>query len=715
MYRALRRRGFDKTAAARISNARTPGHRVKANWGARAGQTIVGGLARGSDGKFTSSGQPSARSTQSARGADRRAARQSRADARATAREEALRQEDATRAEEDAYVNAGKTGRERQARRREVAAKRRERAAARREAQRQAQEQERAARAAEDAAEAEARAAEKPKGGGGGGGKQKPSDEQRQAEQARKRAETAARTAQQTSGAARITPQEVDALRRAATGGRVSEAEVDGLVERGLVIVTGNDQFEASDQGRSALSALERGNLSSYQAALQNARNRLTREASARERQAAQAQRAQQRATAAEARRQATEQRRREAEARRAARDAERQANERERLRIADLRARRGVTVAKGLQVFKDAGGRWRWLAVSSTAYRDKDGEIVSRQALASAVQAGDTSGYRGPLRFWHVPGVDLGDCDYQATAHDGRYLIESGTFRTPQFAAMGLKAARRQYQMSIGFVHPADQPDAAGVFTDIGIFERSLVPPGRAANPFTRLTVEERTVDETKKQEFKALGGDAALLDQMLTTTAKDDAQAQAAAVAFKDAPEWAQAILARLEALEATTKAAGDMPPAEMVEAGETEALDGMAEEAIEEPMDDGRVYVGDMDPVEYWQQMDERVARIEAKLDFDKKMSAAISELKAMFAPVAAKDDARAQEIATLKAQQAALDARLKELEGEQPKAASGAGIPVAADFAAQLKATPDGWNPNDPIGGFVSALGLNGAAR
>lgn len=71
---------------------------------------------------------------------------------------------------------------------------------------------------------------------------------------------------------------EYDALRRASEGGSVAESEIDGLAELGLIAATGNDRFEATDQGRRALSALERGDTRAYQAALQDARARTERE-----------------------------------------------------------------------------------------------------------------------------------------------------------------------------------------------------------------------------------------------------------------------------------------------------------------------------------------------------------------------------------------------------------------------------------------------------
>ncbi|HEY5990030.1 MAG TPA: hypothetical protein VIV12_27140, partial [Streptosporangiaceae bacterium] len=110
--------------------------------------------------------------------------------------------------------------------------------------------------------------------------------------------------------------------------------------------------------------------------------------------------------------------------------------------------------------VFKDAHGADRWLAITTTAYEDRDSEIISTKAIGKAVAIGDTSGQRGPLRYWHVPGMDIGDCDFQAQGGPGgRFLIESGTFRNPAYARLGAAMAVKGYQMSPGFVHPRSQP----------------------------------------------------------------------------------------------------------------------------------------------------------------------------------------------------------------------------------------------------------------
>jgi hypothetical protein len=131
--------------------------------------------------------------------------------------------------------------------------------------------------------------------------------------------------------------------------------------------------------------------------------------------------------------------------------------------------------------------GRYRWIAVSSTAHRDEDNEIVSRAALKQAVERAKTRGNFGPLRFWHEPGMDLGTTDFMELTDDGKYLIESGLINDNNIA-INMKNAMKSssWQMSIGFVHPRTEPDHENVFHNIDIFERSIVPHGKAANRLT-------------------------------------------------------------------------------------------------------------------------------------------------------------------------------------------------------------------------------------
>ena len=344
------------------------------------------------------------------------------------------------------------------ARGREAASARAERGQAR-----TTRQQEAAARHAEvvqrraEAEKKRAEAAKKQPSGGGGSARQPTPD--RQAERQAQRTEAATAAANATG----IGVAGMDALRQAAeTGGVQNEL----LASVGLI---GGDGM-TTDQGRRALSALERGDVRGVQAALQDAKARMTREQQASERRSANS-----------------------------ARQQESQARQIERRAWAHL-PKRARPAAKSFAVFKDARGQHRWIARTTTAYRDRDGEILAADALDRDSQRMMATRQFGPLRWWHVgdpdplnaaapwgPGLDIGDCDYSVVI--GRTRVESGTFRDPLIARK-MASVADDLEMSPGFFHGADQPGADGVFTQIRTFERSPVPTrySRAIEPIHRL-----------------------------------------------------------------------------------------------------------------------------------------------------------------------------------------------------------------------------------
>lgn len=182
-------------------------------------------------------------------------------------------------------------------------------------------------------------APEKKKGGGGGGGAGKE-------EKPDKAAEAAQRTAAALD-AVGLKPGDLDALRAAAEGGDVDEAQIDGLAEDGLVEPDGKGGFITTDAGRRALRALERGDVRGYRAALQDV-------------------------TAARGRTQEREKRRAAQEEARASREAERQARDaareqaqrdREAQELDDLaddfrRGRRGLSFAEQRKLIRAGRAR---------------------------------------------------------------------------------------------------------------------------------------------------------------------------------------------------------------------------------------------------------------------------------------------------------------------------------------------------------------------
>lgn len=188
--------------------------------------------------------------------------------------------------------------------------------------------------------------------------------------------------------------------------------------------------------------------------------------------------------------------------------------------------------------VFKDKDtGKYRWVTRSSNAYKDRDSEIVSLKALTDDVDNSDKTGDYGTLRVWHMPGADIGDCDFRMM--EGKTLVESGTFKNERIAK-ALSESADKFQVSIGFNHPQDEPKN-GVFYTIKTFERSLVPAGKAANPFTSLQVmsakeRKNAMDHTKKvAEFKSLLPDEGAVDEFLTNVKASEKQADGMGIAFK------------------------------------------------------------------------------------------------------------------------------------------------------------------------------------
>lgn len=209
--------------------------------------------------------------------------------------------------------------------------------------------------------------------------------------------------------------------------------------------------------------------------------------------------------------------------------------------------------------IFKQADGKYRWTTISSSAYKDRDGEIASLKAQEDDIARMDASGDYGVLRWWHMggygpaveggdyttfkafDGADLGVCDFSAM--HGKMRIETGTFYDNEVAE-SLKDHVGELGVSIAFSHPASQPDAAKVLSNIHTFERSLLPNEKASNLFTSIPVieKETKMDSTKEAKLKELiGSDAA--SKVLGKAATTEKAADNAGVTFKEGEQPAPA----------------------------------------------------------------------------------------------------------------------------------------------------------------------------
>ncbi len=200
---------------------------------------------------------------------------------------------------------------------------------------------------------------------------------------------------------------------------------------------------------------------------------------------------------------------------------------------------RQVIPTYTALKFYEQEDGRTRWLSISSGGFEDKEGEIVSTELLQSAVKAADETGERGPLLVFHIPGSDIGVCDFQAVV--GGFLLESGTFAdTPagRAAAKYLKEHADEYGVSIKFLYGKRTRD--GVYEPPGvILERSVLPKDAAAFPWSAIKLEELEekmfINERKKKELVKIVGEEAA-EQILVELEQNTRTLKEMGVRFKE-----------------------------------------------------------------------------------------------------------------------------------------------------------------------------------
>lgn len=473
------------------------------------------------------------------------------------------------------------------------------------------------ARAAIDAiaaAREKADAAAQPKAGGGGGGSAKKTEEEKAEEKRRQQAANRAKTAEQAG----MTADEADMLAAIAEGKNTFTAQqIVNLEEMGLT-----SDGEATDAGRRALNAMERGDLRGTLAAIQDGKARVARE-------------------------------REESERRREA----------ERKRLEEERRRQTTKEASHLTIRKQADGRWRWLLVSSTAYEDRDREWVTKGALERDVRRADRVKEYGPLYWWHTRYV-IGHGDFNMMA--GPLLIESGTFLNETIGkAMSENADRMG--ASLDFKRLPWEPGPKRTYTLIRRVGRSLLPRDRASNLFTSLAVykEKRMTEEEKLDVLADLLGISRdqtkqMLDQHVTKTEQAAASAGVVAKAATE-PTVTKEAVATEEAVKADDMVEVEVEPADPEEGSSAlfspEELSEIAR--VIAPMVAAAV-----------------IEQLTPQLNMETKLTKMADEIKGIVGGLfTQKDDAAAKERERIEKLEAALKEtsdRLDVLEGDQPAA-------------------------------------------
>lgn len=169
------------------------------------------------------------------------------------------------------------------------------------------------------------------------------------------------------------------------------------------------------------------------------------------------------------------------------------------------------------LFITKDAKtGRARWTQITSTAFLDREGDIVSREAIDKSISRAEDEGEYGEFTFWHTP-IKIGECDFQARS--GVCLVESGLFdETPIGKAVSERIEdypEDYWGASLEFKPLKTRHDVLikgrkvnRLWEDINIVRRSLLPQMYAAANHTKLFVRGGKVDTQKKDTLIELVG---------------------------------------------------------------------------------------------------------------------------------------------------------------------------------------------------------------
>lgn len=214
----------------------------------------------------------------------------------------------------------------------------------------------------------------------------------------------------------------------------------------------------------------------------------------------------------------------------------------------------------------KTVNGHPWFVAYSTNAFQDREGEIFSTKSLEKYVTEAEQKQDRGAFNFWHIPGSDFAKKEWQGVV--GRFLVEAGPFTDDEKGQAALKFFK---EFPDG--HPEIAPEGwgcspeyrylpeerkSGIYENIWITRTSALPRLAAANIWTNGGVT-MALSEAQQKAAKTIFGES-LAAQIVAKAEDKTKELEQAGVAHKDTAqqqpieipidEIAQKILGQLEA---------------------------------------------------------------------------------------------------------------------------------------------------------------------
>lgn len=163
----------------------------------------------------------------------------------------------------------------------------------------------------------------------------------------------------------------------------------------------------------------------------------------------------------------------------------------------------RELPVSSSFVIAKDkATGAWRWVALASNKFVDREGELFPEAAHKEFVEYVDGTKSYPELWLWHMPGMPLGSADFVEYL-DG-FLVVSGTVE-PEFGDVAESLSKdKELAVSHGYFY-ADSDLQDGIYRKYRMFEVSPLPREKAANLWTAFStiVKEDQMMSKEKRAF--------------------------------------------------------------------------------------------------------------------------------------------------------------------------------------------------------------------
>lgn len=198
------------------------------------------------------------------------------------------------------------------------------------------------------------------------------------------------------------------------------------------------------------------------------------------------------------------------------------------------------MTPGGGFRAFKDLEGKWRWLAVSSNTFVDREGEMFTKEAHELNVRTIEETGKYPDLRLWHVPGTRVGIADMLDVSSEG-FVVATGTFDEGKERVAERLKELGPFGVSHGYRY-REQDKVDGVFHGYMDYELSVLPLERAANTDTGFLagqeVPEMSLSKDKKDFISNVLG-VELADTLEKTLQTAAAKAAEGGVGYKELME--------------------------------------------------------------------------------------------------------------------------------------------------------------------------------